>query len=99
VSTPIKISLYDDCPPSDVERKRRELPEAVGAPVEIVLMQRSMELVACHLCDKRLPGLEAVTDNDCIEGTEIGEPMHATIFCSEVCRKQHDEIGHPEDSP
>jgi hypothetical protein len=96
VNSPIRIGLYDDCHPDDVARKTRELPEVIGSLVEIYIMERSMELVDCHLCGQKVPGLKAITDNDCLEGTEIGGPMTATIFCSEHCKWQHNEIGHEE---
>ena len=90
----VKIGLYDDCPLEEVARKTRELPAAIGAPIEIYIMQRSMDLVDCHLCGTRMPGLMMVTDNDCLEGVEIGGDMAATIFCTERCRYNHEHIGH-----
>jgi len=97
VTDPVKIGLYDDCPLEDVARKTRELPEAIGGPVEIYIMERSMEPISCHLCGEMVPGLRATTDNDCLEGTEMGGPMAATIFCSEHCKWHHNEIGHEEE--
>jgi hypothetical protein len=96
VSDLIRIGVYDDCPPEEVARKTRDLPGLVGGPVEIYIMERSMEPIDCHLCGEKVPGLRAITDNDCLEGLEIGGPMTATIFCSDHCKWQHSEIGHDE---
>ena len=90
----IRIGVDDDCPPEEVSRKEAELPLVLGAPVELYIMERSMELVNCHLCDEQIPGLRAVTDNDMLEGIDFGADMHATIFCSVDCKQHHCDIGH-----